>query len=111
MKTDIKQSKLRTILLFAFPFFLAACGGSEPDSPTPVPQETSAATQSVMTEGAEIIEQAEQQVEQIMAEAEDRLEDAVEQAGAMAEEVEEEVRQQAEDVEDELRSGLRSLGN
>jgi hypothetical protein len=64
------------------------------------------------TEGAEIIEQGEAQVQQVMSEAQTRIDTAVEAAQAMAEEGVNDREDQAKDkAEDELRKKLRSFGN
>ena len=65
----------------------------------------------MMTEGAEIIEQGEAQVQQVMAEAQTRIDTAVKAAQAMAEEVVNDREDQGDKAEDELRKKLRSFGN
>jgi len=96
---------------------LTACGREGTPAPAPSPTAASttqqkALTQSMMTEGAEIVEQGEAQVQQVMAEAQTRIDTAVEAAQAMAEEVVNDREDQAKDkAEDELRKKLRSFGN
>jgi len=115
MRLICHKSLLPDVSVLSALVLLTACGGEDTSAPAPTTSSTTqreAMTQSVMTEGAEIIEQVEEQVQQVMAEAETRIETAVEDAQALAEEAVDELEDQAkEEVENELRNQLRSIGN
>ena len=106
---------LRLSILALIVSLLSACGGSEPDSSSSTePAQEAQATSSVLA-GGEIIEQAQQQVDQFVAEAETRLDDAMESAETVvdeyADDLEQDAREKAEDLEAEARDQLKNFGN
>jgi hypothetical protein len=106
-------SSMHALLAVAVLAGLTSCGGSETPAPAPTQTEPAAAStgRNTLTDGAQIINDAQQQVNQIMADSETRIDEAVDQAEAIADETEEEARKRAEELQNNVRSQLGNFGN